>query len=340
MLSLSICIPTLNRAKFIEETLQSIVSQYDGTFEIVVVDGGSVDGTLGILKRYCEEYAFFRYFSSSSVQPKAPSNEGFDRDCDMAVQLADGQYCWLMTDDDLLVPDAIHRVQPHLDHGHDAVVVGVTVKDFHLNRTLYRKRPCIEVDKCFTAEQSNDFFVEASLALTFVGCLIVRRDIWMNRNRAQYFGSGFVHMGVMFQCALQTSAALLASPLVTIRYGNALWTPRAFQILMIDFPKLIWSFEWLDGSLKRKVVARQPWLSFVQLLKLKALGAYDMEIFNKHLADTPMRTRQRLIAKLAAKLPRALTWIGLMMVFLPYGLVKKNHLHTYDLLYVLRQPKK
>jgi abequosyltransferase len=340
MLSLSICIPTLNRVKFIEETLDSIVSQYDGSFEIVVVDGGSVDGTIDVLRNYSEKYDFFRYFCSPAEQPKAPSNQGFDRDCDLAVRLSQGQYCWLMTDDDTLVSDAIFQVQPHLNQGHDAVVVSITVKNFHLNRVLYEKRPAIATDRFFSAEKSSDFFVESAIALTYVGCLIVRRDIWISRERADYFGTGFVHMGVMFQRRLVKSAVVLARPLVNIRYGNSLWTTRAFQILMIDFPSLIWSFAWLEVASKQKIVTRRPWLSVAQLIKLHALGAYDAATYDRYLSNEKMSLGNRFSAKLVSLLPRFFTWMVAMFVSIPYGYIKRNHLHTYDLLYSFRQPKR
>jgi glycosyltransferase involved in cell wall biosynthesis len=49
---ISIIIPSYNTAKFIEETLQSILNQGYSNTECIVVDGGSNDGTLYILKRY------------------------------------------------------------------------------------------------------------------------------------------------------------------------------------------------------------------------------------------------------------------------------------------------
>lgn len=49
---ISIIIPSYNVAKFIEETFQSILDQNYPNFECIVIDGGSNDGTLDILRRY------------------------------------------------------------------------------------------------------------------------------------------------------------------------------------------------------------------------------------------------------------------------------------------------
>ena len=52
MLKISIVIPSYNAVEFIEETIQSILSQDFPQFECIVVDGGSGDGTSEILKKY------------------------------------------------------------------------------------------------------------------------------------------------------------------------------------------------------------------------------------------------------------------------------------------------
>ncbi len=49
---ISIAIPSYNMAGFIEETIQSIINQDYSNFECIVMDGGSNDGTLDILRKY------------------------------------------------------------------------------------------------------------------------------------------------------------------------------------------------------------------------------------------------------------------------------------------------
>lgn len=49
---ISIVIPCRNAAEFIEETIQSILNQNYPDIQCIVMDGGSTDGTLDILKKY------------------------------------------------------------------------------------------------------------------------------------------------------------------------------------------------------------------------------------------------------------------------------------------------
>ena len=100
---LSICIATYNRAEFIGETLESIIPQITDEVEIVIVDGASTDNTQKVVHDYIQRSARIRYVL-------LPSNGGVDHDYNQVVELAQGEYCWLLTDDDLLKPDAISTV--------------------------------------------------------------------------------------------------------------------------------------------------------------------------------------------------------------------------------------
>ncbi len=48
----SVIVPSLQQARFLERTLQSILAQDHADAEIIVENGGSTDGSIEILKRY------------------------------------------------------------------------------------------------------------------------------------------------------------------------------------------------------------------------------------------------------------------------------------------------
>jgi glycosyltransferase involved in cell wall biosynthesis len=53
---ISVIIPSLNKVKFITKTLDSIINQNYPNLEVIVQDGGSIDGTYKIIKEYEKKY--------------------------------------------------------------------------------------------------------------------------------------------------------------------------------------------------------------------------------------------------------------------------------------------
>ncbi len=91
--TITIAVPTLNQAEFIEQTLDSLLSQRYPRLRVMVLDGGSDDGTLEILKRY--EKFFFYFRSCKDGGPWASILEA-------ASKVEEGWFNWLNSDDYLL----------------------------------------------------------------------------------------------------------------------------------------------------------------------------------------------------------------------------------------------
>ena len=98
-LRFSIIMPSFNHARFIERSLNSVLNQeYEGT-ELIVMDGGSSDGTRDILETYSRHIAAWR--SERDRGQSDALNKGF--------ALATGEiYGWLNSDD-LYLPGALHH---------------------------------------------------------------------------------------------------------------------------------------------------------------------------------------------------------------------------------------
>jgi abequosyltransferase len=266
---LSICIATRNRGGFIGETLKSIVGQWDERIEVLVVDGASTDNTEAVVRAMQDRQAGVRYM-------KLASNGGVDRDFDIAVENAVGEYCWLMSDDDLMRPGAIDKVLGAIDRRYSLIIVNSEVRTFDFSVLLDHNRLRFDTDRRYTPADFERLFEETSGYLSYIGAVVIRRDIWMARDRAAYYGSWFIHVGVIFQAVLPSDSFVIAEPLISIRFGNAQWRPKEFHIRMICWTNLIWSLPAIPESLRAKCYRREPWRSVKSLVFFRAKGTYDL----------------------------------------------------------------
>jgi glycosyltransferase involved in cell wall biosynthesis len=320
---LSICIATYKRAAFITETLNSIAPQLTPEVELLVVDGASPDNTSQVVALVAEKYPALRYY-------REEENSGVDRDYDKAVGYARGEYCWLMTDDDVLVPGAVERVLGELRACPDLVVVNAEVRNVDLTVALESPRFNIDADLSYDADRREEFFGKAANYLSFIGGVVVRRKLWLARDRASYYGTLFVHVGVIFQNPAIGKVRVIAQPLIIIRHGNAMWSPRGFEIWAFKWPALLWSFSDFSEAVMRNVCDPQPWRRFRFLLFHRALGSYSAAEFRRHLA-TRARGWSRATAWLSARCPAAVANFAFVLY---YGLLKRYaRVALYDVLH-------
>lgn len=320
---LSICIATYNRGSFIGETLNSILCQLVQGVELIVVDGASSDNTFEIMTQYLLKYPEIQYF-------RLQENSGFDCDYDKAVSYARGEYCWLMSDDDLLRSDAIATVLSALESDNDLFIVNSEVKNADLSTVLNDRLVKIHVDREYSKSDGEDFFVEVAKYISFVGCVVIRRVCWMSRDRSSYYGTWFVHVGVIFQTPSIVNVRLISEPLITIRYGNSNWTSLRFMIWMFKWPNLVWSFSDFSDAAKHKVCRRKPWQRSEVLLKHRALGSYTATEYDK-LTLSDIGKGMRIKAYILSILPASLA--NFMMVFYLLLFGKNKELVLYDLLH-------
>lgn len=321
---LSICIATYNRADFIGETLDSIICQLTDEVEIVVVDGASTDATQAVMERYLAEYPAVRYI-------RLPRKGGVDQDFCKAVDYARGDYCWLFSDDDLFMPGAVQRVLDEVRHEHSLVIVNATVMNRNFSIQLQDSMLDNIADEIYQPRELDQLFGRIVPTISFIGCTVIRRDLWQQREHTRYFGTEFIHVGVIFQDSLPSTARVLAHPYIAIRYGNAQWTSRSFEIWMQKWPRLIWSFALISDETKRKRVKPEPWRKLKTLWLYRALGSYSSEMYNKIVAPSNASSLWKLAAYAISRLPQS-TWNAYMLWYLTTFKNKPNKQMTiYDL---------
>jgi glycosyltransferase involved in cell wall biosynthesis len=103
--------PSFNQAAFLEETIQSVLSQGYPNLEYFIIDGGSTDGSVEIIRRYSDRLAW--WVSEKDHGQADAVNKGFAR--------ATGDIIGWMNSDDYYLPGSIaagvRALQDHSDCG-------------------------------------------------------------------------------------------------------------------------------------------------------------------------------------------------------------------------------
>ncbi len=100
-MNISVVIPAWNCANWISATLDSVLSQENASFEVIVVDDGSTDNTPEILQQYQDKIKVIRIENSGG--PSQPRNVG--------IKAATGDLISLFDSDDIMLPGTLAAAQ-------------------------------------------------------------------------------------------------------------------------------------------------------------------------------------------------------------------------------------
>ena len=113
MTLVSIITPSYNQAKYLEQTIQSVLSQDYSKIEYIVVDGGSTDGSVDIIKKYQDKFAY--WISEKDSGQADAINKGFAK--------ANGEIIAWINSDDYYLPNTINQVIKTFEENPDVVLI-------------------------------------------------------------------------------------------------------------------------------------------------------------------------------------------------------------------------
>lgn len=242
---ISVCIPTYNRAAHLTNCLHSMElwCEHFGTgFEICVSDNCSTDDTEAVVRR--------AQASMPIKYRKNADNLGIPRNFLNVVDMAEGDFVWLVGDDDLLVPDAIRRLltliaeHPNVDYFY--------VNAYHLTTEYVRAFPQpFTTDKLpATMKRFSDYpsggempfldLVDPDISFDFLGGMflsVFRRQLWLNNREAldpgaladsrtfSHFDNTFPHVKIFARAFSGSTAFFNPDPMIVCLTGAREWAP-------------------------------------------------------------------------------------------------------------------
>ncbi len=112
---ISIITPSLNSAKYIENAIKSVLEQNYQNIEHIIMDGGSSDGTLRILKKY----SHLKWVSEADSGQSNAMNKGF--------LISTGEIIGYLNSDDYYLPGAFSAILPYFENKEKFVVGNIKV---------------------------------------------------------------------------------------------------------------------------------------------------------------------------------------------------------------------
>lgn len=244
-MKLSICIPTYNRAQHLTNCLQSIadnVAVMPNEFEICISDNGSSDDTKNIVAKSAKKLPI--------TYNRNAENLGIPRNFLKVVDMAKGEFVWLLGDDDLLVPEAIGKIcalindKPNIDYFY--------VNSFHLTTEYvmsfqqpFRTTSLPKDMTPFSARVQDGelpflHLIDPDVSFDFLGGMflaVFRREKWLSSKSVldqdaihdtqtfSHFDNTFPHVKIFANAFSKSQAYFHAESLSVCLTGAREWAP-------------------------------------------------------------------------------------------------------------------
>ncbi len=246
MHKLSICIPTYNRSRHLENCLQSIISNeqiHQLDVQVCVSDNCSTDETADIV-RAAQEKIPINY-------SKNKENIGIARNFLKAVEMADSEFIWLVGDDDLFLPDALTKALKLIDNSPD--VDFFFINSFHLTSDYVLSFPRPFQTSQLPAEMQSfsprrvdgklNFLdlINPRISFDYLGGIflsVFRKELWMenvdvldqeiiaDENQFSHFDNTFPHIKIFANAFAKSSAYFHSESLTVCLSGARDWAPK------------------------------------------------------------------------------------------------------------------
>ena len=112
----TVLIPVYNREKYVAAAIESILAQRFTDFELLLIDDGSIDGSVGVMRSYTTDPRVRLVRNESNLGIPATRNRG--------IALAGGEYIAMLDSDDWAYPTRLEKQVAFLDRHSDVAMVG------------------------------------------------------------------------------------------------------------------------------------------------------------------------------------------------------------------------
>jgi len=160
----SVLMPVYNSERYVAEAVESILAQTFVNFEFLIIDDGSSDGSLAILKRYAEK--------DQRIHLVSRPNTGYVVALNEMLAKAKGEFIARMDHDDVALPERFAKQLEYMQQHPECVVVGSRVLLIDSDGD-----PIREMVDLFTHEQIDNQLLEGTAEIFHPAVIMKRQAI-------------------------------------------------------------------------------------------------------------------------------------------------------------------
>lgn len=290
---LSICIPTYNRSKLLQECLHSIVKQFNNKrvyhdVEIVISNNNSEDDTEKTVRSFREKYDNIRYF-------KNKINIGTKNTIKVATY-ARGEYIWFFSDDDwqkknsiIKIIDLINKYKPNLILANLDLYSkdGKTLIDSNLLRT--NRRDFFGKKKELFKFLERKFFLPIDWHMTSYSNTILKSDLFKKERKKayEYFKKGclFPHTTFFYYSPLDYKIIITGEALIKFRADNRSFGSKDKYKFLVDWYRTLRRhYDNIYSFNKKYISLKFTFLLFIKQL-LRSVRLWFLLLFGIDISD-------------------------------------------------------
>ena len=220
--------------------------------------------------------------NSQIVYRRSLDAPSLDENVNMAISMARGKYVWIFGDDDLIMENFLAELITYLKHSSPDIVI-LNSCSFHEQGQVETSRLALDSLKVYGPDDDNLFLADQGAYITYVPCIVIRKNLWENFFRPEKIGTFFAYIDTVFRSKIGHTAHYLPSPAIKMRLHMQTWKAKHFEIWNIYFPEVIWKLDNYSSEAKQSVIQRYPLKSVRRILASRAYGRFNFKIFKTFL---------------------------------------------------------
>lgn len=278
---LSVCIPTYNRAAYLDQCLSALVPQASALgVPIFISDNASNDDTPAVIQKYQACYQGLKAI-------RQDTNVGYDLNHKAVIGMATSEFAWLLGDDDVVFEGALGKVVSALiaDPDCDLMLLNAKLTD----NDLQPRGRQFNIDRDVNLTACNELLKSYSDKLTF-GMMIIRARLFNQTEADRFIGTAHLYAGGTYEYLAENYLRngcnrihILKEPFVYLRQGERQWTIAAGDVSVRQIPEFYFRLHPCYCSNARAGLMRAvgSYRMLLPLVRLRAEGWLD----SKRAAD-------------------------------------------------------